>query len=151
ANHLLDVSALLAPLPAGSQFLGERVALEPLEDHVRNQRADRGSHRRAGRDGPRDVKRAAREAGVDLAFVAKATNEGLDERRPELGLELQALDGNGLVEPNVLAPVDDTEPALSDDAIHAELSVENLPHQAVDVRRSHGRTIHMLGPAARGI
>ena len=91
-----------------------------------------------------DVKRAAREPVVDLALVAKATNESLDERRSELGLELEALDGNGLVESDVLASVDDAEPALADDPIDPELSVENLPHQAVDVLRSHGRTIHRL-------
>ena len=49
---------------------------------------------------------------------------------------------------HVLAAVDDAEPALSDHAIDSELSVENLSHQAVDVLRSHGRTIHRSGGGA---
>jgi nitrogen-specific signal transduction histidine kinase len=145
AQHLLNGPPLFAALAARAELLGEGVTLEPLEHHVRHERADRGRHRRARGDGAGDVERASRQAIMDLALVAKAPDERLDERRPELRLELEALDGDRLVEPDVLAPVDDAEPALSDDTIHPELSVENLPHQAVDVLRSHGRDYTQVG------
>ena len=111
----MNAATLLAAMAPCAQLLGERVALEPLEHHVGHQRAGRGGHRGAGGDGARDVQRALREAVVDLALVAEATDERLDQRRPELRLELQALDGHRLVEPDVLAAVDDAEPTLADD------------------------------------
>src|SRR5256885_1298001 len=75
--------------PPRASLSGGRVAVEPLEHHIGNERADRRGHRRARRDGARDVERAAREAVVDFALVAEASDESLDERRTELGLELQ--------------------------------------------------------------
>ena len=104
-----------------------------------HQRAGRGRHGGARRDGARDVQRAARQPVVDLALVAKAANERLYERRAQLVLQLETLDGNRFVEPNVLRSVDDAEPAFPDRAVDAKLAVEHLANEAVKIRCCHGR------------
>ena len=144
AQDLGHGSPLLTALPSRAQLFGEGVALEPLEHHIGHQRAGGGGHGRAGGDGSRDVERAARQPIVDLALVAKASNERLDHRRAELGLELEAFDGDRLVEADVHPGVDDAESPFPDGSIDAKLPVEHLTNEAVKIRCRHEPTIHTL-------
>ena len=76
---------------------------------------------------------------MDAALVAKAADERLDERRAEGRRKLEALDRDGLTQPDVRPLVDDAEAALADEAVHPVLSVEHLPDQTERIRaRVHG-------------
>ena len=79
-----------------------------------------------------------------VALVTKASNESLDHRRAELGLELEALDGNRLVQAHMHPGVDDAESPFPDRSIDAKLTVEHLTNQAVKIRCCHEPTIHTL-------
>ena len=128
------------------ELLRQRLALEPLEHRVRDERARRRRDGRAAADAPHDVEVALRQLVVEAALVAEAPDERVDEGRPERGRQLEALDGDRLAQADVRAAVDDAEPALADVRVDAKLPVENLPDEAERVRGRHAGNDISYGP-----
>ena len=136
----------LAALAPGAKLLGEGVPLEPLEHHVGHARSRRGRGERPGGDGARDVQAPRRESVVDAALVVEAQLERGRDRGVEPRLQLEALDRDRLVEPDVVRVVDDAEAPLAHDAIDAELPIEHLADEPERVTR-HRPSLHHPSPS----
>ncbi len=141
AEHPHDLVERPPAEPAGASILeigDQRGALEPLERHVGDELAGERRHGRAAGHAPDDVEVPLREAVAEPALLAEALGERGDELVIDPAGELQALHRHRLAETEVRRLVDEAEPALPDRLLHAELRVDDLPHQAESVGSSHG-------------
>ena len=148
-DHLLERAALLTDRAADGEVVRERAPLHPLEDHVRDEGAGVRLPGACG-DAPDDVEVALRQSVEDAALVAEALRELIDELRRERRRQLQALDRDRLLEPEVMPAIDRAESALSDQSIDPELRIEDLPHdpERIDRVSLHEGTISAPAPLA---
>jgi hypothetical protein len=118
----------------------ERLALEPLPDHVRH--GGPGARRERAAAGERlgDREASAAELVVEPAPLEEALHDGAREVGVERLGEREALDGDGRAHLDVVAPVDDAEPALSGDGVDAEVVAEHVADQVEGIV-GHGRAI----------
>ena len=144
-HDLVDRPALLTAGAANREIALDRAPLEPLEDHVRHERAGRRRLGRAGSDAPYDVEVALREAVEDPALVTEPLHEGVDERGAERSRQLEALDRDRLVQPLVVAAVDRAEATFADELVDTKLAIEDLTDEPERVRCVHGGTVSPLG------
>ena len=143
-HHLVEGAPLLTERATDREIVLHRATFEPLEDHVRDERAGSGRLRGAGRDAAHHVQVALREPIEDAALVTEPLHERVDERGSERRGKLQALDRDGLVEALVMAAIDRTEPTFADELVDAELAVEDLTDEPEGVRCAHARTVSPL-------
>jgi hypothetical protein len=120
------------------ELVGQASPFEPLERHVRDERARLGGGGAAG-DAADDVEIAAREAITNPALVAETPHERLHGGRVRRGRELQALDGHRLVEAEVMPFVDDARAAFAYGLIHAKVRIDHVSDEA---ERVAGHTPH---------
>ena len=70
---------------------------------------------------------------MNATFVPKAAHKAFYDGRAELRLQLQTLDGNGFVQANVVATIDDAKAAFAYGAIDTKLAIEDLPPQPIEI------------------